>query len=116
MRKASSVNIDTIRKDVEDLLKLGHDHRGGKGFKIVRSVFEAMTKALQQGETVSISGFGKFTVRYQKPGKCYCSVRPGNSKRDLTKQLIDIPAKHYVHFKPSSVLRQMVNEESCQTS
>lgn len=116
IRRAKSVNMDVIRREVEDLLRLPHSNRGGTGFKIVRAVCQAMTNALQQGETVSISGFGKFIVKYQKPGKCYCFLRPGRSKKKTERHLIDIPEKHYVYFKPSAVLKRMVNEETCQTS
>ena len=57
----------------------------------VDTVFAAIAETLVNGETVDLSGFGKFTV-----------------KERATKETIEIPASKVVSFKVAKALKESV--------
>jgi integration host factor subunit alpha len=63
---------------------------------LVETVFETIKGTLERGESVKISGFGKFEVRYK---------RPRRGRNPQTGQEIEITARRVLSFKPSQVLR-----------
>ena len=67
----------------------------------VNAVFEALGKAMTEGEKISISGFGTFEVRKRK---ARTGVKPG------TKEKIKIPATQYPAFKPGKALKDKVKK------
>ncbi|MDB5985659.1 MAG: histone family protein DNA-binding protein [Nevskia sp.] len=69
--------------------------------ELVTLLFDQIGTALEQGERVSLPGFGAFTVteRAARTGR-----NPG------TGAAIDIPAKKVVKFSPASALEQSVNK------
>lgn len=70
--------------------------------ELVEMVFDSLKKTLQKGEKVKISGFGNFLVR----GK---SERIGRNPQ--TGEQIKISARRVLTFRPSQVLKAMLNGE-----
>ncbi len=70
--------------------------------ELVEMVFNSLKKTLQNGEKVKISGFGNFLVR----GK---SERIGRNPQ--TGEQIKISARRVLTFRPSQVLKAMLNGE-----
>jgi integration host factor subunit alpha len=70
--------------------------------ELVELVFSELKKTLQNGEKVKISGFGNFVVR----GK---SERVGRNPQ--TGEQIKISARRVLTFRPSQVLKAMLNGE-----
>jgi integration host factor subunit alpha len=68
--------------------------------KVVNSLFEIIKKALEKEETVMISGFGKFEVKFKW-------ARKGRNPR--TGKSIIINSCRLVSFRCSPVLRQKIN-------
>jgi DNA-binding protein HU-beta len=66
---------------------------------VLDSITEALKKALSDGESVTIKGFGTFSVK-NRP------ARKGRNPR--TGETIDIAAKRVVAFKPSSTLQTLL--------
>jgi integration host factor subunit alpha len=68
--------------------------------KIVELILETIKETLERGEKVKISGFGNFEIRQKKP-------RIGRNPQ--TGEEIEISARHVLTFKPSQVLKKMMN-------
>jgi integration host factor subunit alpha len=68
--------------------------------RIVESLFDIIREDLDEGNDVMISGFGKWTVRAKK-------ARNGRNPKTGKAMMID--ARRVVTFKPSAVLREVVN-------
>jgi integration host factor subunit alpha len=68
--------------------------------RLVEATFDLLKQALESGENVKISGFGKFTIRHKK-------ARPGRNPH--TRQELTITPRTVVTFKASHVLRDQVN-------
>jgi len=75
--------------------------------ELVEKVFDAIKATLAEGEKVKISGFGNFVVR----GK---NSRKGRNPQ--TGQEILLEARKVLTFKPSLVLKNLLNEEQIPTS
>ena len=74
--------------------------------ELVEKVFDAIKTTLAEGEKVKISGFGNFVVR----GK---NSRKGRNPQ--TGQEILLEARKVLTFKPSLVLKNLLNEEETPT-
>jgi integration host factor subunit alpha len=70
--------------------------------EVVEAVFETMKDVLSQGDKVKISGFGNFVVREKKE-------RIGRNPQ--TGDPIPISARRVLTFKPSQVLKNVLNPE-----
>jgi integration host factor subunit alpha len=70
--------------------------------ELVEMVFNSLKSTLQKGEKVKISGFGNFLVR----GK---NERIGRNPQ--TGEQIKISARRVLTFRPSQVLKAMLNGE-----
>lgn len=68
--------------------------------EIVEAVFDAMKEVLADGEKIKISGFGNFVVRSKKE-------RIGRNPQ--TGAPIPISARRVLTFKPSQVLKGILN-------
>lgn len=66
----------------------------------VRTVLEAMAKALAQGQRIEIRGFGSFSLNYRPP-------RVGRNPKTGDKVLV--PEKYVPHFKAGKELRERVD-------
>jgi len=69
--------------------------------RIVDMIFDIIKGKLENGENVKISGFGSFTVRDK-------NARRGRNPQ--TGEEITISARRVLSFKPSNVLRKLINE------
>jgi integration host factor subunit alpha len=70
--------------------------------ELVEKVFDIMKETLAQGEKVKISGFGNFVVREK-------NARKGRNPQ--TGQEILLEARRVLTFKPSLVLKNILNDE-----
>ena len=68
--------------------------------EVVEAVFETMKDVLSHGDKVKISGFGNFVVRDK-------NSRIGRNPQ--TGQEITISARRVLTFKPSQVLKNILN-------
>lgn len=68
----------------------------------VNEILEVMKEALEEGEEIKVSGFGKFEVRKK-------SERVGRNPR--TGDEIVIPERKVLRFKVSQVLKDELNGE-----
>ncbi|MCH7645062.1 MAG: integration host factor subunit alpha [Myxococcales bacterium] len=75
--------------------------------ELVEKVFEAIKATLAEGEKVKISGFGNFVVRRKNSRK---------GRNPQTGQEILLEARKVLTFKPSLVLKNLLNEEKTPTS
>lgn len=67
---------------------------------MVESVFSILKETLESGEDVKISGFGKFEVRQKNDRR---------GRNPQTGEAITIAARKVLTFKPSAVLKDVVN-------
>ena len=72
-----------------------------KADEAVSAVFEQITNALARGETVSLVGFGSFTVKDR-------AARTG--RHPQTGAELQIPASRYPLFKAGKMLKDAVNK------
>lgn len=68
--------------------------------EIVEMVFDIIKDTLENGEKIKISGFGNFVVREKKS-------RIGRNPQ--TGEEIEISARRVLTFKPSQVLKNLLN-------
>ncbi len=66
----------------------------------VNIFFQTLKEALLSGEKVEIRGFGSF--RFRQRGS-----RLGRNPR--TGKLVKVPAKKVLYFKPSNLLKKLIN-------
>jgi len=69
--------------------------------EMTEAVFSIMKTTLETGETLKISGFGSFVVKQK-------SDRRGRNPQ--TGEAITIQSRRVLTFKPSTVLRQAIND------
>jgi integration host factor subunit alpha len=69
--------------------------------ELVEKVFDAIKETLADGEKVKISGFGNFVVRDKNSRK---------GRNPQTGQEILLDARKVLTFKPSLVLKNMLND------
>jgi integration host factor subunit alpha len=67
---------------------------------VVDTVFELINKALESGENVLISGFGKFSVRRNAPRK---------GRNPMTGEDLTLEPWRVITFKCSPVMRNRIN-------
>ena len=67
---------------------------------VVDSILDAVTGALSTGQRIEIRGFGSFSVGLRKP-------RTG--RNPATGELVQVPAKKVVRFKPGMRMRDGVD-------
>lgn len=70
--------------------------------EVVESVFDLMKEVLKDGEKIKISGFGNFVIRSKKQ-------RVGRNPQ--TGDPIPISARRVLTFKPSQVLKSVLNPD-----
>jgi len=94
--------METLTKDaliemIRD--KVGYPVKEAK--EILEIILEEVKLKLEEGKDVKISGFGKWTVKEKRS-------RPGRNPH--TGDRIEISARRVVTFKPSQVLKNILNE------
>jgi DNA-binding protein HU-beta len=85
--------VERVHTSVEGLNKK-------QATEVVSALIGAITDGLSEGNTVTISGFGKFTVRDR-------AARDGRNPK--TGERIKIAAHKVVHFAPATLLKKTVN-------
>lgn len=93
----------TITK--KDLIDLHYEQTGlskRECVSAVESIFEIIKDELEKGNPVTISGFGKWTVK---------SKRERNGRNPQTGDQMTIDARKVVTFKPSAILKDALNTE-----
>ena len=66
----------------------------------VKTILDAMTTSLSQGQRIEIRGFGSFGLNYRPP-------RVGRNPKSGDK--VQVPEKHVPHFKAGKELRDRVD-------
>jgi len=66
----------------------------------VRHIIDQMEEALGRGERIEIRGFGAFSLRHHE-------AKTGRNPK--TGEMVDVPAKHTVHFRPGKDLKERVD-------
>jgi integration host factor subunit alpha len=87
----------------DNLIQTLYDQSGfskQKARTTVETVFELVKKALESGEDVLISGFGKFSVKRKAPRK---------GRNPATGEDLPLDARTVITFKCSPVMRERVN-------
>jgi DNA-binding protein HU-beta len=77
--------------------KVGMSKKGTD--RCLKAFVEVITDALQKGEKIAIPGFGIFSVKER-------AARKGRNPK--TGEIIEIPARKVVHFKPAKQLKEIV--------
>lgn len=95
--KSTVTKADIVEKVYQ---KIGFSKK--EASELVELVFDALKDVLEKGEKVKISGFGNFVVR----GK---NERVGRNPQ--TGEQIKISARRVLTFRPSQVLKAMLNGE-----
>jgi len=93
MGKNKSDLADAVYTRQPDLTKKG-------AADLVDAVLDVLKEAIQNGETVKVSGFGMFLVRQK-------SERAGRNPK--TGEAISIASRRALTFKPSAVLKAALN-------
>ena len=97
----------TLTKDkVIELVRAQTGFSATEARSAVEVLLEIMKSALERGEEVKISGFGKWAVRSKRS-------RPGRNPH--TGERIEITARRVVTFQPSEKLRELVGNASAST-
>jgi integration host factor subunit alpha len=88
------------KKDISERIRdqLGFSKK--ESDEITESLLEVIKSALESGEDVLVSGFGKFCVKDKHERK---------GRNPFTGENIDLPARRVVTFKCSGKLRDKVN-------
>jgi len=73
--------------------------------EVVEAVFDSMKEVLREGEKIKLSGFGNFVVREK-------AARIGRNPQ--TGDEIMIAARRVLTFRPSQVLKEILNPERGQ--
>ena len=68
--------------------------------KVIETIFDSIKETLESGENVKISGFGNFTVRQKKKRR---------GRNPQTGEEIEISARKVITFKPSNVMKELIN-------
>src|SRR5208282_65222 len=95
--KSTMTKADIVEKVYE---KIGFSKK--ESSELVELVFDMLKNVLEEGQKVKISGFGNFVVRQKKE-------RIGRNPQTGTQ--ITISARKVLTFRPSQVLKAMLNGE-----
>ena len=99
---------EDITREIAEVLELPNPGYKGKAWKIVSAVIQAMTEALQRGESIRIDGLGTFRVRTRRPTRRTHYFFPylGKGRHVETN---DTPEKKYVFFQPAKPIVRTIN-------
>jgi integration host factor subunit alpha len=100
MRKATMGGKTLTRADLSDAVHQQVGLSRSESADLVKSVLDRITEKLVSGETVKLSSFGTFAVR-QKGGRI--------GRNPKTGQEVPITPRRVLVFRPSHVLKNMIN-------
>lgn len=122
--RRSSFSSQALAKELHELLEIPMTvlySSGGfryekpkKGTLIIQAIVKSLVSALQRGESVSINGFGRFTVETQKV-RSGGTLRAAASNGDIIgspKISVLMAPKKRIIFYPSAHLTALLNQES----
>ncbi|MCC5997304.1 MAG: integration host factor subunit beta [Oceanicaulis sp.] len=93
-----------IKSELIDRLAQAHPHLYQKDLeRVVNTVLEEISGALESGDRVELRGFGAFSVRNRPP-------RQGRNPRTGTP--VSVKEKHVPFFKTGKELRERVDSKS----
>jgi integration host factor subunit alpha len=93
---------DTVTKN--DLIQVVMDNSKlsrVEAYRFVEDFFEVMTKSLEEGDEVKVSGFGNFVLRDK-------AARTGRNPK--TKEEFPIDARRVVSFHTSNLLKDLIKD------
>lgn len=94
--------MSTTKNDLIEQVYLTTGFSKKESSEIVEEIFEIIKTRLATGENVKISGFGNFTIKSKASRK---------GRNPQTGETIEISARNIVTFKPSTILRDSINED-----
>ncbi|MFA7405206.1 MAG: integration host factor subunit alpha [Pelobacteraceae bacterium] len=89
------------KADIAEKIQAGTGLSKKESVEMMEAVFSIMKATLESGETLKISGFGSFIVK-QKADR--------RGRNPQTGESITIEARRILSFKPSTILRQAINQ------
>ncbi|ABK97816.1 integration host factor subunit alpha [Pelobacter propionicus] len=89
------------KADIVERIHAGTGMTQKESAEMMETVFSIMKSTLETGETLKISGFGSFVVKQK-------NARRGRNPQ--TGETITIEARRVLSFKPSTVLRDVINK------
>ena len=91
------------RQNLIKKLKKKNPNLNNKEIEQIINIFcETIEKGLKQGRKIELRGFGTFFIKKIK--------EKYNARNPITKELIYVPEKKKVRFKPSRKLKNFINE------
>ena len=90
------------KADIVEKIQAGSGLSKKESVEMIEAILSMMKATLESGETLKISGFGSFIVKRK-------ADRRGRNPQ--TGESIIIEARRILSFKPSSGLRQAINEK-----
>ena len=90
-----------VKVDIVRAIQLGTGLQFGEAEQLVNELLEMIKQTLENGETVLITGLGKFELREK-------SSRPGRDPKN--NRNYKISARRVVTFHPSKVWRDEIND------
>ncbi len=69
---------------------------------IVQTMFDAMCEGLSRDGNIEIRNFGIFKVK---------STLARKARNPKTSEIITVPAKKHISFKPGQVMKEQINEK-----
>ena len=90
------------KADIFEKVQAGIGMTKKESAEMVETVFSIMKSTLESGESLKISGFGSFLVK-QKADR--------RGRNPQTGEAITIEARRILTFKPSSILKDQINNE-----
>jgi len=91
-----------IKAKLVEIVKEKAHFTGQEPAAYVDQVFQILKETLEKGEKVKISGFGNFVTREK---------RPRRGRNPQTREAVTISGRRVLTFKPSAILRKVVNQE-----
>ncbi len=102
MTHPNSSRITTTKADIVESVYQRIGFSKQEAIDLVEMVFEALKESLCEGEKVKISGFGNFSVKEKQSRR---------GRNPQTGEQIIIDARRVLTFKPSQVLKAVLNNE-----
>ena len=91
------------RQNLIKKLKKKNPNLNNKEIEEIINIFcETIEKGLKQGRKIELRGFGTFFIKKIK--------EKYNARNPKTKELIYVPEKNKVRFRPSRKLKNFINE------
>ncbi|MBF0357619.1 MAG: integration host factor subunit alpha [Magnetococcales bacterium] len=87
------------KADIVDVLSSKLEHPRKETQEIIETMFEMIKSELAKGESIKLPGFGNFVVR---------SKRSRIGRNPKTGEEMEITARQVLTFKPSTILRNRV--------